>query len=117
MPSDPSIRCDEELADAWEAGVVFPGGVPHVEHLRVAWVLHRRHGAEQAKLRLLHGTERSCVAHGCPEKFDAELTERWADAVAASADRDGLGPSAAAFIAKHPELRQGGLYDRPHLQP
>ena len=30
---------DDELTDAWEAGAVFPGGVSHLEHLRIAWVL------------------------------------------------------------------------------
>jgi hypothetical protein len=113
MPGDRPLRSEEELTDAWEAGAVFAGGVTHVEHLHIAWVLHRRHGAPQAKLRLLDGTERACAAHGCPEKFDAALTARWADAIVAAAGRDGLGPSAAAFISEHPQLCQGELYWHP----
>lgn len=35
---------------------VLPGGITHVHHLRIAWVLHRRHGAEQAHRRLIAGT-------------------------------------------------------------
>jgi hypothetical protein len=104
---------DEELTDAWEAGIVFAGGVSHQEHLRIAWVLHRRHGRQEARRRLLTGTKRACEVHGCPEKFDAGLTERWARAIAEAAERDGLGPSAGHFIANHPELRRGDLFGLP----
>jgi hypothetical protein len=104
---------DDELADAWEAGAVFPGGVSHLEHLRIAWVLHRRHGPEEARRRLVSGTERACEAHGCPEKFDAALTERWVRAIAEAARRDGLGPTAASFIAAHPQLQRGDLFGSP----
>jgi hypothetical protein len=85
---------DDELTDAWESGSQFPGGVSHSQHLRIAWVLHRRHGPEEALRRLLTGTKRACEVHGCPEKFDAALTERWARAIAEAAERDGLGPTA-----------------------
>lgn len=101
---------DDELTDAWEAGAVFPGGVGHLEHVRIAWVLHRRHGHEEARRRLVSGTHRACEAHGCPEKFDAALTERWARAIAEAAGRDGLGPTAEHFIAAHPELQRGDLF-------
>lgn len=101
---------DDELTDAWEAGAVFPGGVSHLEHLRIAWVLHRRHGPEEARRRLVRGTKRACATHGCLEKFDAALTERWAQAIAEAARRDGLGPSADSFIAAHPHLQRGDLF-------
>ncbi len=101
---------DEELADAWEAGAVFAGGVSHWDHLRIAWVLHRRHGPDEAARRLLSGTKQACEAHGCPEKFDAALTERWARAIAEAAERDGLGPTSDNFFSSHPELRRGDLF-------
>lgn len=101
---------DEELADQWEAGTRFPAGICHLEHLRIAWVLHRRHGREEALVRLLDGTRRACDVHGCPEKFDAELTRRWARAVATAIESDGGGSSASDFIAAHPELRRGDLF-------
>jgi hypothetical protein len=91
---------DDELTDAWEAGQVLPGGISHVEH----------HGSEEARARLLAGTERACRAHGVPEKFDAELTGRWADVIAGAAERDGLGASAGAFLAAHPELSRGDRF-------
>ncbi len=104
---------DDELTDAWEAGAVFAGGVSHWDHLRIAWVLHRRHGPEEARRRLLRGTERACEVHGCPEKFDAVLTKRWARAIAEAAEADGLAATAGDFIAAHPELRRGDLFGRP----
>ena len=104
---------DDELTDAWEAGKVFPGGVSHVEHLRIAWVLHSRHGPGEAQSRLLTGTKRACEVHGCPEKFDAALTKRWARAIGEAAERDGLGATADDFIATHVELRHGDLFGQP----
>ena len=67
----------DELTDAWDAGVLFPGGIGHVKHLRIAWVLPKHHGPTKAKARLIGGTKRACHVHGCPEKFGAALTERW----------------------------------------
>lgn len=104
---------DDELADAWQAGAIFPGGINHDEHVRIAWVLHRRHGPEEARARLLAGTERARRVHGCPQQFDAALTVRWARAIAEAAERDGLGASAAEFITAHPELARGDRFGRP----
>lgn len=101
---------DDELTDAWEAGAVFAGGVSHWDHLRIAWVLHRRHPPDEAARRLLSGTKRACEVHGCPEKFDAALTARWAQAIAEAAGRDGLGPTPHHFFGSHPELRRGDLF-------
>ncbi len=100
---------DDELTDAWEAGALFPGGVSHVQHFRIAWILHRRHGPDRAKGRLIDGTRRACDVHGCSEKFDAALTERWADALATEINRGGLEANADAFLAAHPELQRGDL--------
>ena len=98
---------DDELTDAWEAGHVFAGGISHVDHVRIGWVLHRRHGEDEARLRLVHGTRRACELHGCPEKFDAVVTERWSNAIAEAVGRDGFGPTAGAFVEAHPELLDG----------
>jgi hypothetical protein len=107
---------DEELTDAWEAGEVFPGGLSHEQQLRVAWVLHRRHGADEARIRLLVGIEKACEVHGCRERFDYELTERWAAAISERVHRGGLGASAAEFISRNPELRRGDLFSPPRQQ-
>lgn len=100
---------DDELTDRWEAGVLFPAGIGHAQHLRIAWVLHKRHGRTKAKDRLVDGTRRACDVHGCPEKFDAALTERWADVLAKAINRGGLRGNADEFLAAHAELRRGDL--------
>jgi len=105
---------DDELTDAWEAGAVFEDGVSHWDHLPIAWVLHRRHGPDEAAWRLLSGTKRACEVHGCPEKFDARLTARWAQAIAEAAQRDGLGASPDHVFDSHPELRRGDLFGFPN---
>ena len=108
---------DDELTDAWEAGAVFADGVSHWDHLRIGWVLHRRHGPDEAARRLLSGTERACELHGCPEKFDAALTARWGRAIAEAAERGGLGASPDDFFNSHPELRRGDLFGSPDGPP
>ena len=108
---------DDELTDAWEAGTVFPGGISHLQHLRIAWILHTRHGPQRARARLLKGTKRACALHGSPERFDAALTERWAQAVAEAIDRDDPNTTADEFLGAHPELLRGDHFGRPkHAQ-
>jgi len=105
---------DDELTDAWEAGALFEGGVSHWDHLRIAWVLHRRDGPDEAARRLLRGTKRACEVHGCPERFDATLTARWARPIAKAAEGGGLDASPDHFFASHPDLRRGDLFRLPH---
>ena len=104
---------DEELTDLWERGETFGAGISHQQHLRIAWVLHRRHGATEAREHLLNGTRSACDRYGCPEKFDATMTERWSDAVADAIAADGPGESAAAFLRTHLRLLRGDLFGRP----
>jgi hypothetical protein len=101
---------DEDLADAWLAGERFAGGITHDQHLRIAWVLLRRHGPAKAQQHLVDGTRHACAVDGAPEKFDEALTRRWTRAIVELAERDGLEESAAAFIASHAELGQGDRF-------
>jgi hypothetical protein len=45
---DIDTRTDDELTDAGEADTRFRRCISHLQHLRIASVLPRRHGAEQA---------------------------------------------------------------------
>jgi hypothetical protein len=101
---------DDELTDAWSAGERFDGGVSHEQHVRIAWVLIRRHGGDEAEERLVAGTRRACEVHGVLAKFDETLTRRWARAIAELVERDGAGASAADFIAAHPALGQSNRF-------
>jgi hypothetical protein len=104
---------DEQLAERWEAGERFPRGITHEEHLRIAWVLLRRHGRAVGGRRLLDGTRRACEVHGVPERFDAQLTQRWTDAIADALDERPAPTSLAELLARHPQLRDGKLLGRP----
>jgi hypothetical protein len=104
---------DDELTDAWEAGTVFSGGISHQQHLHIVWVLHRRYGPKQATARLLRGTKRACGIHGRPEKFGADLTERWSRAIAEAIARCGPEATADEFLAAHAELQRGHLLGHP----
>jgi hypothetical protein len=104
---------DDELTDAWLAGEHFSGGISHDQHLRIAWVLNRRHGGAQAEQLLVVGTRRACDVHRVPEKFNESLTRRWARAIAELIKRDGPSASAAAFIDAHPELGHGDRFREP----
>jgi hypothetical protein len=72
---------DDELADRWESQALGGSGVVHIDHVRVAWVLHRRHRGVEAEERLVRGTRKGCHHYGVPEKFDEPLTRRWARAI------------------------------------
>jgi hypothetical protein len=109
-----ALLSDDELADRWESQDLGGSGVSHIDHVRVAWVLHRRHGRVEAEERLVRGTRKGCDHYGVPEKFDEELTRRWARAVSnAVADAPEL-EGFQDFIARNPELRRGDLFGKPH---
>jgi hypothetical protein len=46
---------DDALTDAWERGEQLPGGISHEQHVRIVWVLLRRHERAVAVRRLLAG--------------------------------------------------------------
>jgi hypothetical protein len=48
-----------------------------------------------------------------PERFDAGLTQRWTDAIAGAMEADRPPADLAELLARHPELRDGGLFGRP----
>jgi hypothetical protein len=104
---------DDELVDRWESQRLGGSGVRHIDHVRVAWVLQRRHGVEEAEERLVQGTRKGCVHYGVPEKFDERLTRRWAKAVANAIAEAPESESFDDFIARCPQLRRGDLYGKP----
>lgn len=102
---------DESLVAAWEA-CSLRRAISHEEHVRIARVLVRRHGAAAAERRLVEGTRRNCEAMDAADRFDEDLTRRWsrriADAVR-EADADGFD----AFIVLHADLRRSDLLGPP----
>ena len=105
---------DDELANRWESQALGGSGVAHIDHVRVAWVLHRRHGAVDAEERLVRGTRKGCDHYGVPEKFDERLTRRWARAICNAIADAPETETFKDFIARNPELRRGDLHGKPH---
>lgn len=108
-----SSLSDDELTDRWERQELGGSGVSHVDHVRVAWVLHRRHGRLEAEERLVEGTRKGCDHYRVPEKFDEALTRRWAQAISEAAAGGFEFESFEEFIARTPKLRRGDLYGKP----
>jgi hypothetical protein len=104
---------DDDLADRWEHQQLGGSGVSHLDHVRVAWVLHQRHGASEAEERLVEGTRRGCDHYGVPEKFDEDLTRSWARAVSGAAVAGSERETFDAFIVRNPDLRRGDLFGKP----
>jgi hypothetical protein len=103
---------DDELTDRWLAGSLGGAGIKHLDHVRIAWVLVRRHGREDAASELVAGTRRASTHYGVADRFDEALTRRWAEAVADAVE---LHPAAAfpEFIRACPELARADLLGRP----
>jgi hypothetical protein len=66
---------DEEFAGAVEECTLNPEAFNHEAHLRLAWVLIRRHGLSKATELLCCQIERFDRVYGNGRKFDRELTE------------------------------------------
>lgn len=72
---------DQRLADQWEL-CALGRSVAHEEHLRIARVLVRRHGRDEAGRRLVEATRANCQAMDAADRFDEPLAVRWSDLIA-----------------------------------
>jgi hypothetical protein len=104
---------DDELTDRWEASTLGGTGISHLDHVRIAWVLVQRYGREEAEERLVDGTRRNSETYGVAERFDEELTQRWAKAVADAVETNPGGGDFEAFLDANPELARGDLLGTP----
>ncbi|HWV86349.1 MAG TPA: hypothetical protein VNZ62_12955 [Capillimicrobium sp.] len=95
---------DAELLRAFAAGTLPPVGFDHREHVRVAWLLLRRHGRDEAGRRMAADLRAITGAAGVPDKFDATLTEAWCDRIAAAIARRPEVDDFTAFAAAEPDL-------------
>ena len=102
---------DEELTDAWET-CALARSIGHEEHVRIGRVLVLRHGVDGAEARLVDGTRRNCEEAGVPDRFDENLTRRWAARIGAAVEAE-AGASYAGFIGAHAELARSDLLGLP----
>ena len=102
---------EDELAEAWESGALCRP-ISHVEHVRIAVVLLRRHGPDEGEQRLVDGTKLNCRLLDAAERFDEELTRRWSTLVADALDAEDA-RSADELLGARPELARGDLLGAP----
>jgi hypothetical protein len=106
-----AAHADGVLARAWEEGTLGRA-ITHEEHLRIAFALLRRHGRDRGRERILEGTRRNTQALGASERFDAELTGHWTDAIAEAIETSGA-RTFEELIQRRPELSQSDLFGAP----
>jgi hypothetical protein len=90
---------DEELLSQFEAGRLTE--FPHERHVRVAWALAQRYGADEALSRMRAGIKALAARAGQPGKYHETITRAWLELV-----RD------AAELEAHPELMDKRLLAR-----
>ncbi len=105
------LPTDEQLTDAWEE-CALGRAISHEEHLRISFVLLRRHGSEEGVRRIVVATRRNCEALGAAERYDEALTRRWAEALAQALESSNAA-SADELLAEHPDFRRSDLFGRP----
>jgi flavin reductase (DIM6/NTAB) family NADH-FMN oxidoreductase RutF len=89
------------LLDAFERGELESADFPHASHVRVAWELARRYGADEGLSRLIDGIRAIARRAGRPEAYHVTITRAWFELVA-SVDR----------LEEHEELLDRTLLDR-----
>jgi hypothetical protein len=105
---------DALMAEAGSAD----GHFGHREHLHLAWLAVRRHGAGAATALITDGIRRTARYAGNPQKYHATVTHAWISLVAhhvAEAGPDEFGP----FLDTNPRLLDkrllGGHYSSTRL--
>jgi hypothetical protein len=76
----------------------------HRDHLRLAWLVVRREGAEAAEEVVAGGIRRFAAAHGHADRFHATLTRFWVRLVAHAMQAGPAGADFEAVLSAHPLL-------------
>jgi hypothetical protein len=79
---------DEQLAESWLA-CSLGRALSHEEHLRISFVVLRRHGRLEGRRRIAEATRANCIALDAGNRFDSELTDRWTTGLAAALETSG----------------------------
>jgi hypothetical protein len=106
---------DDEFLAAFEQGK-SNGKFSHQDHLRVAWLLLRRHGRELGANKLADGFRSFTQALGVPEKYHETVTRFWAHVVADAMAVAPSGESFEAFLRRCEHLLDSKMIER-HYAP
>lgn len=109
---------DEELLARFESASLPGDGFRHGDHVRLAWLLHRRHPPIEALSRLDAGLRRLAAAHGAPGHYHETITWAWSALVRERMERldeagreadtwEGFAAASADLLdGSHPILRR-----------
>lgn len=113
QPKPPPELDDAALVAGFEAGTLR--AFSHEDHLRVVYLLIRRHGEAEALRRVSEGIRAMAIANGKAEAFHVTRTTAWTRLVAAAGDHG----DSRQFLAANPQLTRRDLlddyYDRERL--
>lgn len=73
---------DDEFVGAFHSGALPNERFHHRDHLRLAWILTRRLGADEAARAISAGIQRFAARHGHAAKYHETMTLFWARIVA-----------------------------------
>jgi hypothetical protein len=95
---------DDELLAAFESATPPSGGLPHREHVRVAWVYLRRYGLRVALDRVSMGLRRLAAAAGKESRYHETVTWAYVMLVHERMLGEDADSSWDRFAARHPDL-------------
>lgn len=94
-----------------------PGGrFAHEDHLRLAWIVLRRHGFVRGEDRLAKLLRNLAAAQGASQRYHETLTRAWSRLVAAAIAELPVDADFAELLASHPGLARQDALQR-HFSP
>ncbi|MBF5045822.1 hypothetical protein FGE12_25665 [Aggregicoccus sp. 17bor-14] len=102
---------DEAFLRSLEDGSLPGERFDHRAHLRLTWLLLRRHGAEEGAAQVAARLRSFSAAKGAAHKFHATLTRAWAAHVWAAMQQE-RGDDFERFLSLHPELLGSAWLER-----
>jgi hypothetical protein len=100
---------DDEFLHAFFARTLPHAAFRHRDHLRLAWLVARRHGREAAAGILTDGIRRYAAAHGHGAAYHETMTRFWASVVAHAAELHAGVDDFDRFLEAHPALLDRSL--------
>lgn len=95
---------DDEFLHAFFRCTLPHSEFHHRDHLQLAWLVVRRHGAEAAAAILARGIRQYAAAQGHGDRYHETITRFWAGLVAHAAGVDSAVDDFDRFLAAHPLL-------------
>lgn len=100
---------DNDFVEAFLTGSLPPTQFHHRDHLRLAWVLVRLSGEDEATRRITSGIHYFATMHGQAEKYHETMTRFWVRIVAHAVAAQPTITTFDDFLAAYPFLLEKDL--------